>query len=100
MGDREVRVSNSTIQQLRTESQKIATLNAKQAATITDLQANLKKVQAKLELDPAFGEHLQYRSQSIADRRGRTYDRWIDRFARQSECQHQRQRQAVFGAGG
>jgi cell division protein FtsB len=49
MGDREVRVSNSTIQQLRTESQKISTQNAKQAATITDLQANLKKIQAKLD---------------------------------------------------
>lgn len=49
MGDREVRVSNSTIQQLRTESQKISTQNTKQTATITDLQANLKKVQAKLD---------------------------------------------------
>jgi hypothetical protein len=49
MGDREIRVSNSTIQQLRTENQKVAAQNAKQMATITDLQASLKKVQAKLD---------------------------------------------------
>jgi hypothetical protein len=49
IGDREVRVSNSTILQLRNENQKLVALNSKATATNTDLQSKLKDVQARLE---------------------------------------------------